>query len=228
MQLLTPSGGVIEGDPTLACIKVAPRPSEGDGYYFMSGRTGLLAQPAAGAYLMSTYWSHPTKLLMVDLLRVRGMFTTPPTAAQEWALEASVIRGINSAGSASNATSWGGGFLPRKRIAYPVSNFIPSFGALTDSSFVVANTANGITAPSPGVLDASPFMQDMAWELAAGAAVPRSRIEMAKDWSQGMDNPPFLKFGEGIRIANTVLIGAAGVLRVSFEFAWHEVDPSEV
>jgi hypothetical protein len=228
MQIITPSGTVIEGDSTLACIKVAPRPSEGDGYYFMSGRTGLLAQPAAGAYLMSTYWGHPTKLLMVDLLRVRGTFTTPPTAAQEWALEASIIRGIINAGTSSSAVSWGGHFLPRKRFSYPVSNFIPVFGATTDTSFLVASSATGITAPSPGILDASPFMQDVAWELAAGVAVPRSRIEMAKDWSQGTDNPPFLKFGEGIRIANMVTIGAAGVLRVSFEFAWHEVDPSDV
>lgn len=228
MQVITPNNGaaIIEGDVTLDAMKVSPRWAEADGYYAMSARTGTMASVAAGTGIWSVRWPHPTKLMVVDLLRVRAVWTTPPTAAQEWGLDAVIARGFTDSGSAASATqvltTAAGGL--KKRASYPLSAVIGN--AVSSRAYILVAT----TAALGGTyfLDQSPFIDDCAWELAAGVAVPRSRIFLEKDYADAGDAPIQLRQDEGIIVRPTATLGTGGLLRASIEFAWHEVEASEI
>lgn len=222
MQIITPSGVTIEGDATNDAIKVRQVGDESGGAYLLSARTGLVATPSAGGNLLQFRWNHPSKLFVLDLLRVRAMFTTSPTAAQEWGLDAIVVRDTSS--TSGGGTVYNNLAIPRKRATYPPSalmgvSAVPS----TSGAFFIATTTTLSTGG--GTQDASEFMSDMAWELAPLATVPHSKIFMEKDYTQGQDSPLIFSKNEGFVVRNLVLVGAGGVLRASFEVAWHEVEP---
>ena len=226
MQIITPNNGavIVEGDVTLDAMKVAPRWAEADGYYAVSSRTGLVTGVAAGATIWSVRWPHPTKLMVVDLLRVRSVVTTPPTAAQEWGMDAVVARVFTDSGATGTSPPIAGAGGFKKRATYPLSAMIGA-SASPRAWFQVATTTS---VGGTFVADQSPFIDDCAWELAAGVAVPRSRIFLEKDYADAGDAPIQLRQDEGILVRSVTLLGAAMVIRVSVEFAWHEVDPCDV
>lgn len=229
MQIVGSSGTVIEGDATLSCFKVSPRWPQANGAYFVSARTGLLTTAALTASMFNFLWGHPTLVVVVKMLRVRGLLTTPPTAAQEWGLEAIIHRRLSSTGwnqGTSLTVGQAGGF--KKYSAYPNSGGV---NATFSSALIQVPTAGAATAaPTAGtfVTDVSPFMADVAWELAAGVAVPRSRVAFERDYSSGVDAPLILSQGEALDVRNSIAIGAGGVLRASVDLAWDEVDPSSL
>lgn len=232
MQIITPSGAVIEGDATLSALKADSRWCEADGFYFYSGRSGALTGVAAAGHLFgfrnnygysSSNTLVPVKALVVDRIAVKAVITTPFTTAQEWGLEAmrsSAFTAFYTAGFTAVTYTTGAATRDqlKKRYSYPptlsAQISIASTGAMTGHTFL--NT------------DVSEFASDMAWELAAGAAVPRSRVAFEKDYTTGVDCPLILMPNEGFAVRNVVLMGAAGVMRLAVEMAWHEVDSCDL
>lgn len=215
-----PGGGTpfnIEGDPTLKALKVAPRWPEADGFYFHSSRSGALAGAAAASVVWAFRWAHATKLCVFDLIRVRAIPTTPFTAAQEWGFDTVVGRSYSAShtGGTQFLPSGAGGW--KKRASYPTSN-------VTEIRMATTAALGGGTV----TVDASEFASDMAWELVAAATVPRSRISFDKDYTSGVDSPIILVQNEGILVRPVTALGAAGVIRLVVEVAWHEVDPAKL
>jgi hypothetical protein len=213
------SGVDADVDPTLRALKVAIRQPEGDGFYVSSTRSGLLAGAAAGSVCWAARWTHATKVCVVDFLRIRALITTPFTAAQAWGFEAVVGRGYT-------ASHVGGTqFLPsadsnnafKRKTSYPTSN-MGEIRMATTAAF----TGGTVTA------DTSPFTNDFAWELVAGATVPRSKIYCEKDYGDGAASPLYLVTNEGILVRPTATLGAGGTVQLSVEVAWHEVDSTKL
>lgn len=207
----------IEGDPTLKALKVAPRWPEADGFYFHSSRSGALAGATAASVVWAIRWAHATKLLVIDLFRVRAMPTTPFTAAQEWGFDAIVGRSYSAAhtGGTQFLPASTGGF--KKRASYPASN-------INEIRMATTAALGGGTVTA----DASEFASDMAWELVAAATVARSRVAFEKDYTSGADSPIILVQNEGLLVRPLVTLGAGGVVRLAVELAWHEVDPASL
>lgn len=224
MQIITPNNGAVvaEGDGTLDALKIRQTPLESTGGYFISARTGLVATASAFGSFFYLRWTHPTLFFVLDLIRVRALFTTPPTAAQEWIIDACVYRDTTT--GPSTGTFLGATQIPKKRSSYGYSA-LQGAGTTTAGGIWVAGVA---TIAGPGSPDVSEFMSDTAWELAAGTAVPRSKMFLEKDYTQGQDSPLMLRVNEAIAIRNCATVGAAGVQRVSAEVAWHEVDPTKL
>lgn len=223
MQIITPSGITVEGDPTLAAIKVSPRRTQASGAYAVSARTGLVAAPAAGAGLWIFQWIHPTAIAVIDTLRVRGLLTTPPTTAQEWGIDAIIWRrqtGYPATGTGLSAGQVGG----FKKFSQQSNS-----KAINPSVFFITVAATAAIGTGTALADSSEFASDIAWELAAGAAVPRSRISIDQDFTGGSSTPIQLREAEAIVVrVMPDTIGAAGVLRASIDMEWHEAEPSEL
>jgi hypothetical protein len=214
------SGVDADVDPTLRAFKVAIRQPEGDGFYAHSSRSGALAGAAAASIVWAARWTHATKVCVVDFLRIRALITTPFTAAQAWGFEGVVARGFSAALSAGGTTflpSADGGNAFKRKTGYPTSNMAEIRMATT------AALTGGTLAP-----DTSPFTNDFAWELAAGATVPRSKIYCEKDYGDGAAAPIYLVANEGILVRPTAALGAGGVVQLSVDVAWHEVDPTKL
>lgn len=214
MQIITAlTGTVLEGDPTLDALKVACRQPEAQGAFMWSRRSGLLTGLAADAGILAWHWTNPAVLAVLDLIRIRATVTTPPTTAQEWGLSAALIYNV------SVESSGGGVGVPgaRKRLDQPDAVSPGVRYSVSTAALTLGTWNNG-----------PDFISDIAWELAAGATVARSKLFLEKDYADGNDSPIILGARDGILIKNSVLMGAAFVIRVSFEIAWHEVDPSEL
>jgi hypothetical protein len=155
-------------------------------------------------------------LAVIDFLRVRGVITTPFTTAQEWALGAFHVTNFET-GYTTNLTQFSAfSSTFRKWASYP-----------TTAAVIQIATTAAMTGSTP-LFDQSEFMSDTAWELAAAATVPHSCIQMAKDYTTGNDAPIILGDNEGLVVRNLVAMGAAGVMRLWVDVAWHEVDPSGI
>jgi hypothetical protein len=208
------SGARQDVDPTSKAGKVSNRPPEGEGFYFHSSRSGLLAGAAAASVVWALRWTHATKLLVVDVIRIRALITTPFTAAQAWGFEGVIGRtytashtgGTQFLPSADTTNAW------KKRTAWPISNVAEIRMATT-----AALGGGTVTA------DTSHFVNDFAWELAAAATVSRSVVYCEKDYGDGSAAPIILAQNEGLLVRPTDTLGAAGVVRLSVEVAWHEV-----
>lgn len=224
MQLITPNGTVVEGDSTLLALKVAPRPAEASSFQFTSNRTGLLTGVAASGVVWALRNAYPigepTYLVALDLIRIRAVVTTPFTTAQEWGLSLNFVSGFSS-NYTTNVSFFSAGVF--KYSIYPRYTTQP--GSFNVQSAVAATA--GMTGATATV-GTQNLMADTAWELAAGATVPRSKIEMGFDFTQGTGPPVFLAPNEGIAVVNTVLMGAAGVIRLTVEAEWRELDQADL
>lgn len=206
-------------DPTLHAGKVSIRQPEADGFYVSSTRSGLLAGAAAGSVVWAARWTHATKIGVVDFLRIRAIPTTPFTAAQIWGFEAVVGRGYSAShvGGTQFLPSGDGTNAWKRKTGYPTSNMAEIRMATT------AAFTGGTVTP-----DTAAFTSDFAWELVAGATVPRSKIYCEKDYGDGAAAPNYLVTNEGILVRPIATLGAGGVIQLSVDFAWHEVDPTKL
>jgi hypothetical protein len=214
------SGTALDVDPTLKAAKVANRPPEADGFYFHSSRSGALAGATAASIAWALRWTHATKLLVVDLIRIRATIATPFTTAQMWGFEGVVARGFTAALAAGGTTflpSADGGHAFKKRTNYTTSN-------VTEIRMAAAAALTGGTLTP----DTSHFVNHFTWELAAAATVPRSSVFCEKDYGDGSSGPIILATNEGLLVRPTHTLGAAGVVTLSVEVAWHEVDPAKL
>lgn len=206
-------------DATLKSLKVAIRQQEADGHYVHSQRSGALAGAAAASVVWALRWTHATKVCVVDFIRVRALITTPFTAAQTWGFEAAVARGYTA------AHTGGTQFLPtadsnnafKKKTSYPTSN-------MQEIRMATTTALGGGTV----VADTSPITSDFAWELVAGVTVPRTKIYCEKDYGDGAAAPLYLLINEGLLVRPTATLGAGGVVLLSVDVGWHEVDPAKL
>jgi hypothetical protein len=201
-------------DATLKALKVANRPVEAEGAYFHSSRSGALAGAAAASVVWALRWPHATKILVLDLIRISGLITTPFTTAQMWGFEAVMGRTFTATHTGGTAflPSADGGHAWKKRTSYPTSN-VGEIRMATTAAF----TGGTVTA------DTSPFTNSFAWELAAGVAVGRSSIYCEKDYGDGSMAPIILAQNEGVLVRPAFALGAGGVVELSVEVAWHEI-----
>lgn len=206
-------------DATLRSLKVAIRQQEADGHYVHSSRSGALAGAAAASVVWAARWTHATKVCVIDFIRVRALITTPFTAAQSWGFEVVQARAYSAAYTSGTI------FLPsadgnnafKKKTSYPTSN-------MNEIRMAAAAAFTGGTVTP----DTSPITSDFAWELVAGATVPRTKIYCEKDYGDGAAAPLYFLTNEGLLVRPIVTLGAGGVVLLSVDVGWHEVDPAKL
>lgn len=204
--------GRVDIDDRYNAMRSAHYPPQADGAFFHASRSGALAGAAAASVVWAFRYGG-TLRAVVELLRIRALPTTPFTAAQEWGFDAVVGRTYSAShtGGTQYVPGDAGGW--KKQTADSAS---------TATEIRMATTAalgGGTVTP-----DASPFVSDMAWELVAGATVPRSRI-LAEFWGeQAQATPIILAQNEGILVRPLVTLGAGGVVRLAVEIGWRELD----
>lgn len=188
-----------------------------NGAYILSARTGLIAVAIAANGLIGAFrWTHATKLALIRRLVLQATITTGPTAAQEWGLDAVIGRGYTASHTGGTGlTLTGNAFKKRTNHASTQAGDIR-----------IATTAalGGGTVTA----DAIAIMEQSRWELLAGAAVPRTFIDIDLDLRHAGEHPIILAQNEGILFRNTVLTGGTMVYRAFIGIEWLEVDQLDV
>lgn len=199
-------------DATHGAFRVSQWPQQCLGEYQFGQITGLMTGIAANGEIAQFRWSNATRLAVIKHIRVRYAVVTGFTAAQELGFDV-----IGATGFSVNGTG-GTAIVPnatnlKKRQSYPDS----LVGDLR-----IATTA-ALGAGTKTLISAT-YLASTAKTLAAAATVQDAAFEYTLDMTNGGDSPIVLAQNEGLIVRNSILMGAAGTVRASIEFAWAEFD----
>lgn len=213
---ITGNGGVdLEVESNTRAVRTTLRPIDVGslGAYRIAQFSGLATTLAAGSTIFSLRWTHATNLMILRSLRVVYCVVTGFTAAQELAFAAYVARTwtvADSAGTAIVITTNNA----KKRTSMGTSLIAANDMRIAAATAVTAGTRT---------LDANPIMVGVAKTLAAAATVQDANFGQTLDLTNGMDYPLVFAQNEGIVVQNTILMGAAGTVRIGIECEWEEV-----
>lgn len=209
------SRALADVDPSKNSVVTSLRPAEQRGSYRLQARTGSLtvvaAKTATAGHLFAfrNAANSPTILMAIRRLKLRWQTITAFTSAQQIGLEAYVMRG-------SSASYTGGTAIPgtvggfKKRASMPAS-------LLTDARI---STTGALTAGTQ-TLDTQQFF-GLVGTSQTGADPAVSGLE-AEYAARGDEHPLILSQNEGIVVANSILMGAAGLAVVSVDIEWDEM-----
>lgn len=202
---------VLAVDPTYDAARVSLWPQDALGAYRYAGFTGLLpAALAANAEVFQFRWTDASNLCQIKFIKVRMAVITGFTAAQELAFD--VIRSTAWSGSGTGGTA----IVPSstnlmRRNTYPISKVgdmrIATTAALGAGTKVLSNTAD---------------LVGMGKTLAAAVTVQDAAFENMLDMTNATDDPIILQQNEGFSVRNSIVLGAAGTVRMAVEMGWSE------
>lgn len=208
------SGTDAEVDGTQHAVRFSQRAIEGD-HHRLSMTSGLLTVIAAGTatagHLAALRWISASKVMLIHNIETKWRTIAGFTAAQEMALDvigASGYSASHTAGTPAVLTSPTG----KKR-----SDFTTLVMG-TDLDARIGTTA-ALTAGTH-TLGTQQLQQDQFAELAAGATVPKGRLDMAWEANENEGGAIQLLTNEGLVWRNLILMGAGGTgrLTVSIDF----------
>jgi len=190
--------------------KIAP-----EGFpYKISMISGLLTTVAAGDSVFSMLWTNTAKRCLVWKFSWHYTYMVVFTAAQEVVHQLWIARGTTVADSGGTAAT-----LTTTNAKMDSLDAVPS--AMGDMRIAAAT---GLTAGTR-TLDAQGMVTRGAWCAAALASGVYSLPVMENDFGLRIsDNPITLRAGEQICLRNTILMGAAGVIKLYVDVEWSEVD----
>ncbi len=200
-------------------VSVLP-PTKGSagGRYAVRLRSGLLtaiaAKTATAGHLATLRNPSATKTLLLERIRVEASPVTDFTALQRLGFAAFIARAFTTAYTGGTALTLTGDNAKKK----------------TSDPTTVAEVREPLAAALGHVaatLDAQPFMGAEGGVPADGATAENKVI--AAEWlERDSGSPIVLRQNEGIVIANTVLMGAAGTVALQIDLEWRELLNAEV
>lgn len=209
LQIIGPSGQVVEVDPTMDAMRMSPRPPEAAGAFRVAGISGLTTGIAANGALFLFRNPDAAKLCILQFLKVRAVVVTGFTAAQELAFDVMPYRGWTVDAGGTLLAVANHNMKRRSSLAQSIANIrIPAAAALT-------------TPAAPAVADGNPIMSGMAKTLAAAATVQDAAFEETMDINGG-DYPIVFAQNEGFAVRNLIAMGAAGTVRWTMTVGWLE------
>jgi hypothetical protein len=211
LELITPMGVAPEADPAFDALRVTQRPPEAVGAFRLGKFSGLTAGLAANGPLFFLRNPDPTKIMILQYLKIRAAVITGFTAAQEIAFDAIQAR------TWTVATGGGTAVLVNNNNLKKRSSLAPS---IADARIATTSVLNAPTA----TLDNESFMVGMGKTLAAAATVQEIAIEAEFDATNGSDYPIILSQNEGIIVRNAIAMGAGGTVRWGITAAWLEAN----
>lgn len=212
LEIITPNGTIVEGDPTFDALRVSQRPPECAGAYRYSAFTGLLpAALATAAPIFLLRNPDVNKKVILQYLKIRYAVITGFTAAQELGFDAVLFRNMQIPTAGGTQISAAGNNLKKNSAQAP---------SVVDAR--ISGTA-ALTAPvGPAVIEANPILTGVAKTLATAATVQDIAFDEEYDGTNGSDYPIILHQFEGIMVRNSLVLGAAGTIRASITAAWLE------
>ena len=175
--------------------------------------TGVAAGTASAGHLFALRFPTPQTtegFFILQRLRARWRTVAGFTAAQQVAMDLSIVRGYTAAHTGGIGTQT----PSRKRTSFPVST-------IAAANLQVANT--GALTNGTEVFDAAPLKWDSFAELAAAATVAKGTMEIYLSTEDLDRYPVVLAPNEGLVIRNLVAMGAAGTAQLGVEVDWLEV-----
>ena len=213
IELIGLNGATAEVDPTHDALHTTARPAEAVGAFRVAEFSGLMTAITANSSVFLFRNGNPINLCLLQFLHVKYQVVTGFTAAQELGFLARSVRNWTTLAAGGTQVSVAGNNM-KKRTSLAASM----------ADMRIATTA-AVTAPGGvTVSDANPFLVGMGKTLAAGAAVQDAAFEAIYDGSNGSDDPFVIAPNEGFAIQNSILMGAAGTVRMSVTAAWLEAE----
>ena len=209
---------VADVDGAFSGVIVSKRPNGSNGSYRLAAKTGLLIGVAAASasaghiFALRNAASSPSVYMLIRYLRLRWQTVTAFTTEQQIGLKAFLTRAYSAShggGTALDKTA-AGGF--RKLASMPQSSLtdarIATTGALTNGTHTI---------------DAQEFLELIGFSQTGAAPAVTTQPFADYDARNADVHPIVLSQNEGLIIANSVAMGAAGTAVVSVEMDWDEV-----
>jgi hypothetical protein len=213
IELIGLNGATAEVDPTHDALHTTSRPPEAAGAFRVAEFSGLMTAIAAAGNVFLFRNANPTNLVLLQFLHVKYQVVTGFTAAQELAFVARQVR------------NWATPTVGGTQISVANNNMKKRTALAASMVDARISTTTVLTAPGGvTVSDTNPFLVGMGKTLAAGAAVQDASFEAIYDGSNGSDYPFVIAPNEGFAIQNSILMGAAGTVRMSVTAAWLEAE----
>jgi hypothetical protein len=209
IQLIGAGAAIAEVDATFDALRVSQRPVEAQGAFRLGKMSGLTTGLAANGNIFYLRNPDPSKLMILQYLKIRAAVITGFTAAQEIAFDAIIARAWTAATAGGTAVAINNNNMKKRASLAP---------SIADAR--IATTAV-LTAPT-ATLDAESFLAGTGKTLAAAATVQDIAIEEEFDATNGSDYPIILGQNEGICVRNSILLGAGGTVRYAINAAWLE------
>lgn len=213
IELIGLGGAVADVDASHDALRTTPRPPEAVGAFRLAKFSGLMTGIAANGHVFLFRNANPTNLVLLQYLHVKYQVITGFTAAQELAFAASAVRNWGTATAGGTPVAVANNNM-KKRTSLAASQVDARIAAAA-----VLTAPGGVT-----VQDADAFLVGMGKTLAAAATVQDAAFEAIYDGSNGADHPFVIAPNEGFTIQNSILMGAAGTVRMSVTAAWLEAE----
>jgi hypothetical protein len=183
------------------------------GAYKMAMASGLMtgASLTADIPIFAFRWGSTTKTAIVSYIFGALVATTDVTAAAEVGLNAFMCRSFTASDTGGTAATLTGNSF-KKRTSHATT-------AVTDIR--IGSTAS-LTAGTRTV-DAQPFLESRAWDLATAATVPHNIIPITFDARNPGTYPIVLAQDEGFEFHLPVALTASGTFRLVVGVEWIEV-----
>lgn len=209
------SGNKAEVDGNFNALRVTERPMDvgSGGAYRMAMASGLMtgAGLTADIPVFAFRWGSTTKTCLVSYIYGALVATTDLTAAAEVGLNAFICRAFTASDTAGTAATLTGNSF-KKRTSHATT-------AVTD---IRIGAATSLTAGTRTV-DAQPFMESRAWDLATAATVPHNIIPITFDARNPGTYPIVFAQDEGFEMHLPVALTASGTFRLVVAVEWFEL-----
>jgi hypothetical protein len=209
------SGNKAEVDANFNAVRITERPMDvgSGGAYRMAMASGLMtgASLTAAIPVFAFRWGSTTKTAIVSYVYGALVATTDVTAAQEVGLQAFIARSFTASDTAGTAATLTGNSF-KKRTSHATT-------AVTDIR--IGSTAS-LTAGTR-TLDAQPFLDSRAWDLATAATVPHNVIPIEFDARNPGTYPIVFAQDEGFEMNLPIALTTSGTFRLFVAVEWFEV-----
>lgn len=203
-------------DPTTKAARVAiyPPSAVGGGRYRLGASSGLFttiaARTATAGHLFAWRWTSGTVFAKVLRINLSVRTVAGFTAAQEFSVGLWRLSGYSASHSGATTLT-----LTSPEFKKDTTDATSALG------YAGIATAAALTAGTH-TFAANPIAMDAYAELAAGAAVPKGRMDLGFNMNEVVNEPLVFRQNEGLVVTNEILMGAAGTARLYVAMDWIE------